>query len=378
MYSKPLRFQNGSFKLMQISDVQELARVNPDSIKLLTLALEREKPDLAVFTGDQVYGIHPSFRLGDTRQKIAATIRAILAPLEAAGVPFAVTFGNHDCQCGIPNAEQAAIYAQSPYYVGGEFRSDDDKGTCRIPLFGENGHVFDLYLIDSNGQTNATGGYLPVAQEQLDWFQAKRAKTAQEDGRPVPAIVFQHIPVPEYYDVLRRVPKGTKGAVEAFRTHKNEFYALPEAVAAAGGFLLESPATPDDNAGEFDVLKADGNVLALSVGHDHYNSFVAEKDGVRLMYTQGCGFNVYGPKRKRGMRIITLKEDDLSRFDTHTVTFDELTDDRVSKPLTELILTHIPSSIEQVKKWIPPAAACAAAAGAAMAFGAAKIAKRKS
>lgn len=378
MYSKPLRFQNGSFKIMQISDIQELARINPDSIKLLTLALEREKPDLAVFTGDQVYGIHPSFRLGDTRQKIAATIRAILAPLEAAGVPFAVTFGNHDCQCGIPNAEQAAIYAQSPYYVGGEFRSDDDKGTCRIPLFGENGHVFDLYLIDSNGQTNATGGYLPVAQEQLDWFQAKRAKTAQEDGRPVPAIVFQHIPVPEYYDVLRRVPKGTKGAVEAFRTHKNEFYALPEAVAAAGGFLLESPATPDDNAGEFDVLKADGNVLALSVGHDHYNSFVAEKDGVRLMYTQGCGFNVYGPKRKRGMRIITLKEDDLSRFDTHTVTFDELTDDRVSKPLTELILTHIPSSIEQVKKWIPPAAACAAAAGAAMAFGAAKIAKRKS
>ena len=378
MYSKPLRFQNGSFKIMQISDIQELARINPDSIKILTLALEREKPDLAVFTGDQVYGIHPSFRLGDTRQKIAATIRAILAPLEAAGVPFAVTFGNHDCQCGIPNAEQAAIYAQSPYYVGGEFRSDDDKGTCRIPLFGENGHVFDLYLIDSNGQTNATGGYLPVAQEQLDWFQAKRAKTAQEDGRPVPAIVFQHIPVPEYYDVLRRVPKGTKGAVEAFRTHKNEFYALPEAVAAAGGFLLESPATPDDNAGEFDVLKADGNVLALSVGHDHYNSFVAEKDGVRLMYTQGCGFNVYGPKRKRGMRIITLKEDDLSRFDTHTVTFDELTDDRVSKPLTELILTHIPSSIEQVKKWIPPAAACAAAAGAAMAFGAAKIAKRKS
>ena len=77
MYSKPLRFQNGSFKLMQISDVQELAKVNPDSIKLLTLALEREKPDLAVFTGDQVYGIHPSFRLGDTRQKIAATIRSI-------------------------------------------------------------------------------------------------------------------------------------------------------------------------------------------------------------------------------------------------------------------------------------------------------------
>ena len=155
MYSTPLRFRNGRFKLMQISDIQELARINPDSLKLLTLALEREKPDLAVFTGDQVYGLHPSFLTGDTRKKITATIKAILAPLEAAGVPFAVTFGNHDCQCGIPNAEQAAVYAESPYYVGGEFRTPEDRGTYRVPLYGENGHVFDLYLIDSNGQTNA-------------------------------------------------------------------------------------------------------------------------------------------------------------------------------------------------------------------------------
>ncbi len=369
MYNEPLRFHNGSFKLMQISDIQELARVNPDSLKILTLALEREKPDLAVFTGDQVYGIHPSFRLGDTRQKITATIKAILAPLEKAGVPFAVTFGNHDDQCGVSNTEQAAIYAESPLYVGGFYRADDDKGTCRIPLFADNGHVFDLYLIDSNGQTDATGGYLPVDRAQLDWFREERAETAEEDGSPVPAIVFQHIPVPEYYDVLRRVPKGTKGAVEAFRTHKNEFYTLPEEIAAAGGFLRESPATPDDNSGEFDVLKADGNVLALSVGHDHYNSFVTEKDGVKLMYTQGCGFNVYGPGRQRGMRIITLREEDLSRFDTYTVTFDDLTGDPVRHPIQEFVLTHIPSSIEQVKKWIP-----LAAAGGALAVGATALA----
>ena len=368
MYNEPLRFHNGSFKLMQISDIQELARVNPDSLKILTLALEREKPDLAVFTGDQVYGIHPSFRLGDTREKITATIKAILAPLEKAGVPFAVTFGNHDDQCGVSNTAQAAIYAESPLYVGGFYRADDDKGTCRIPLFADNGHVFDLYLIDSNGQTDATGGYLPVDRAQLDWFREERAETAEEDGSPVPAIVFQHIPVPEYYDVLRRVPKGTKGAVEAFRTHKNEFYTLPEEIAAAGGFLRESPATPDNNSGEFDVLKADGNVLALSVGHDHYNSFVAEKDGVKLMYTQGCGFNVYGPGRQRGMRIITLREEDLSRFDTYTVTFDDLTGDPVRHPIQEFVLTHIPSSIEQVKKWIP-----LAAAGGALAAGAAAL-----
>ena len=356
MYSQTLHFSDGRFKIMQVADIQELARVNPDSVKLVKLALEREKPDLAVFTGDQVYGLHPSFRLGDTRRKIAATLKAILTPFEEAGVPFAVTFGNHDDQCGIPNAEQAEIYAESPLYVGGDYRAAEDRGTYRVPLYGGNGHAFDVYLIDSNGQESATGAYLPVKEEQLEWFKAERAKTAAEDGKSVPALVFQHIPVPEYYDVLKRVPRGTKGAIEAFRAHKNEFYTLPDEIAAQGGFLGESPAVPDVNSGEFDVLKADGSVLGLLVGHDHINSFVAEKDGVKLIYTQGCGFHVYGPKRQRGVRIVTLDESDLSRFDTCTVTFDELTDDRVSEPLNEFVLTHIPTSIEQVKKYFVPAA----------------------
>lgn len=377
MYTSPLHFTNGRFKIMQVADIQELTRIDPDSVKLLTLALKQEKPDLVVFTGDQVYGLHPFFRLGDTRGKITATLKAILAPLEEAGVPFAVTFGNHDDQCGISNAEQAAIYAESPLYVSGDYRSADDKGTCRVPLFGEDGHAFDVYLIDSNGQESATGAYLPVKEEQLEWFQAERKKTEKTNGKRVPALVFQHIPVPEFYDVLQRVPRGTKGAVEAFRTHKNEFYVLPDEVAAQGGFLGESPAIPDRNSGEFDVMKEDGKVLGILVGHDHANSFVAEKDGIKLIFTQGCGFHVYGPKRQRGVRVITLDESDLSRFETYTVTFDELTADRISEPLNEFVLTHIPSSIEQVKKWIPLAAAGTAAGGALAAAAYWKIKTRR-
>ena len=377
MYSQPLRFTNGSFKIMQVADIQELARIDDDSVKLLRLALEREKPDLVVFTGDQVYGLHPSFRLGDTRRKLTAALKTILSPFEEAGVPFAVTFGNHDDQCGVSNAEQAGIYAESPLYVGGDFRTPDEKGTYRVPLYGSNGHVFDVYLIDSNGQATAAGAYLPVKEKQLDWFKAERAKTAETDGKRVPALVFQHIPVPEFYDVLKRVPRGTKGAVEAFRAHKNEFYVLPEEIAAQGGFLGESPAIPDRNSGEFDVLKADGSVLGLLVGHDHANSFVAEKDGIKLIYTQGCGFHVYGPGRKRGVRIVTLDESDLSRFGTCTVTFDDLTADRVSEPLTEFVLTHIPTSIEQVKKWIPLAAGAAAGFLAAAGFSYIKIKEKR-
>ena len=112
----------------------------------------------------------------------------------------------------------------------------------------------------------------------------------------------------------------------------------------------ESPATPDRNSGEFEVLKEKGNILALIVGHDHINSFIGEKDGIKLIYTQCAGFNVYGPKLKRGVRIIELDKNDLSEFNTYTVTYDELTSEKLSKPLKEFVLTHIPTSMEQVKR----------------------------
>ena len=349
MYTDKLQFsENGKFRIMQIADVQECASVNPDTIKLITLALQREKPDLVVFTGDQIYGIHPSFYNKSRKEQARSTLKEIIAPVEKAGIPFAVTYGNHDCQVGLSNAEQADIYAESPFNISGKPHSDTDRGTFRLPLFSKEKHVFDIYLFDSNGQA-PTGEYYPVHEEQLSWFREER-ENAKEDGKYVNSLAFQHIPCPEFYDVIKRVKLGTRGAVEAFRKHKGEWYVLPDEITAKGGFMHESPATPDRNSGQFETLREKGNVLGLLVGHDHINSFVAEKDGIKLIYTQGAGFNVYGPGRQRGVRMIELDENDLSDFSTYTLTFGELTDDKLSNPLQEFIFTHIPTSMEQVKR----------------------------
>lgn len=372
MYKNMLSFNDkGKFRIMQMADIQEGAKVSPDTLRLMRLALEREKPDLVVLTGDQLYGIHPSFYTKDRKEKAVNTIKEILKPIEEAGVPFAVTFGNHDCQVGISNNEQAEIYNESELAVHGDYFSEDDKGSFRLPLYCEGKHIFDIYLIDSNGQT-PTGEYLPVTKTQLEDF-ARERENAKEDGKYIPGIVFQHIPVPEFFDVLKRVKFGTKGAVEAFRKHKGEFYVLPDEIKNAGGFMGESPATPDENSGEFEVLKEKGNILALIVGHDHINSFVGEKDNIKLIYTQCCGFNVYGPKLKRGMRIIDLDKNDPYTFDTHTITYEELTTEKLSDPIGEFILTHIPSSMEQVKR----IAAFTAVAGAAVLTSGAIYLKKK-
>ncbi len=368
MYKEKLTFnENGKFKIMQIADIQEGADVSPDTIKLITKALQAEKPDLCVLTGDQIYGIHPSFYNADRKIKAEKTIREIVKPMNEMGIPFAVTFGNHDCQVGLSNSEQADIYNSHEFSVSGEYRSEEDKGTFRIPLYDGENHIFDVFLIDSNGQS-LSGEYLPVSEEQLNWYKEEREK-AKENGEYTKAIVFQHIPVPEFFNVLKKVRFGTKWAVEAFRTHKGEFYVLPDEIKNNGGFMHESPATPDRNSGEFDVLSEAGNVLALAVGHDHINSFVADFKGMKLIYTQCAGFNVYGPKLKRGVRIFELDKNNLNEFNNYTVTYEQLTDDKLSAPLKEFVLTHIPTSMEQVKR----IAAVGIIAGAAVGIPTAKL-----
>lgn len=344
-----LTFKNGTFRIMQIADIQETPWVSPDSIKLMELALDREKPDLVLFTGDQIYGLLPFFRIGDPLKNVERVLRQILRPITDRGIPFAVTFGNHDRESGVPNAAQAELYYRFPGCIRPDCRGEDDKGTFLLTVESETGEKkLNLLVFDSNGQ-NRTGAYEPVSKAQLVWFCGVRDRQKEELGTFLPTLAFQHIPVPEYYNVLLKKKRRSPGAVEAFRTHKNEFYSLPDELRDAGGFLGEAPASPDVNSGEFELLRESG-VSALFVGHDHNNSFVAEYRGVTLAYTQCAGFHVYGPHRQRGVRMIVIDETAPSSFHTYTVTFDELTKDPLSAPLLEFALTHTPTSMEQIKR----------------------------
>ena len=342
-----LRFHNGTFKLMQITDTQEHHRVNPDTVKLIRLALEREQPDLVVLTGDQIAGYSPTF-CGDTKRKITETLDKLLQPFDDLGVPFCMTFGNHDNNCGIENSAQMPIYRAHPTFLAGTPRSENDPGTLSLTLKSADGKhdVFALYLIDSGGK-NPDGSYAAIKKEQIEWFKAERNRLSA-NGDPLPALVFQHIPLPEYYDVLKRVPKGTKGAVEAFFDHANEFYVLPDEALRRGEFMHESPAAPPVNTGEFAALKEKGDVLGVFCGHDHINSFVLPLEGLDLGYTQGSGFHVYGPGRQRGVRVFTLYEDEPTRYETKTITMAQLSDDPPAEPLMEFVLRHMPASAQPV------------------------------
>lgn len=350
-----LNFKNSQFKIMQIADIQEDVPHNPDTVKLIDLAVEREKPDLVVFTGDQIQGYSPCYR-ENAAEKAEKCIDAFLEPLVRRSIPFVFTFGNHDDDCKISKSAQLEFYRKYENCVkpldGDSF--DEGTYTVKIKSSDRSEDVLALYLIDT-GKKGSDGAYEPLSKERLSWL----GKAREKNGF-LPAMIFQHIPCPEFYDVIKKVPFYTRGAVEGFRSRKG-YYILENP--AKGEFMRENPASPEINNGEFDEIIKHDDIFALFVGHDHINSFSRKLKGVTLGYTQGAGFNTYGPGKNRGVRVFLLNENDVKSFETYTVTMGELCSYKPHSPLKEFIFTHSPSSVEQAFSTAKKLAAAGAVIG---------------
>ena len=134
-----MRFTKGKkFKIMQITDIQEIPAVSPDTTALLEAAIEAENPDLVVYTGDQIkgYGVTYKGKGKELENAVAQTIYKLLEPVTKRNIPFAVTFGNHDRQVGISNKDQFEdIYKVLPNCMGEQPAVlSEGGGTCFIPI----------------------------------------------------------------------------------------------------------------------------------------------------------------------------------------------------------------------------------------------------
>ena len=298
-----MRFrEDGTFKIMQITDMQEIPAISKDTIALMERAVLEEQPDLVVYTGDQIkgYGVTYKEKGEELEREVAQTIGKLLEPVTKRGIPFAVTFGNHDSQVGISNQDQFChIYKKLPNCIGEQAKGIDGGGTCAIPIEASDGSgrdVFELYLFDS-GTDAREGGYEPFDPKIIAWYRKQREDLREKNGKYVPSIVFQHIPMREYYEVLKRVDRGEKGAVRAYRTHKNEYYKLGE-TCGAGDVFLEPPSVPDVNTGEFEALSECGEVLAAFVGHDHRTTSWGVTGTLRLDLHRPRDLNIHGNRNE--------------------------------------------------------------------------------
>ena len=333
-----LKFKNETFKIMQIADTQEGKKVSPDTLCLINAALDREEPDLVIYSGDQIWG-KSNFK--GNKEEVKRVLDELTMPVRRRDIPFAVCFGNHDRQVGLSNEEQFEIYKSFDHFIGESTKGIDGVGNQCIEIWDNDELCFLLYLIDSHSSIDI--GYDHVHENQIEWYRNTRDIYEKEYGRLIPSVVIQHIPLCEIFELLIEVNKGKRGAVRGFRTHANRFYVLNPDRVNKNGFMKESPADPQENSGEFNAFKEKGEVLGVYFGHDHNNSFNGKVDGIDLGYTQGAGFHVYGPGKDRGVRIIELNKN--ATIDTYDLRYRNLVGNKVKEPIRYAIFQIMPTNL---------------------------------
>lgn len=331
-------FKNETFKIMQIADTQEGVKVSPDTIDLINAALDREEPDLVVYSGDQIW--QKSKFKGD-KNKVTEVLGILTKPVRDRKIPFTVCFGNHDRQVGLSNEEQFEIYKGFDCFIGENVQGIDGTANHVIEIKAGGKTEFLLYLIDSH--TSLSSGYDCVHENQIEWYRKTRDKYEKENGKLIPSVVIQHIPVCEIFELLTEVKKGTKGSVRGFRAHAKKFYVLNKSKVNESGFMKESPAEPNENSGEFEAFKEKGEVIGVYFGHDHNNSFHGKVNGIDIGYTQGAGFHIYGPGKDRGVRIIELKKN--GTLDTYDLRFKNLVGKKVKEPVKYALFQIMPTNV---------------------------------
>lgn len=334
--AQPLQFHNGKFKILILSDVQDTDTPQRETTALLEAALDEAKPDLVVLLGDNTAGWWKNVDKAATE----AAVDAVAKPIDSRNIPFALVFGNHDHEglCDEQNgmqeeeAKELLLSYFQKYKTCLAVEGEEMTGVCNynLPVKSSDGEkiVYNLWFMDSNPYTPESegGGYGYVHQDQTAWYQSTAAQLkAQNGGETVPAMLFQHIIVPEVYDMLKEVPAGTSGAVRGNGSYKSHYYTVSDAVYQ--GALNEGPCPPDKNGGQFKSWLETGDIVAAFFGHDHTNDFAGVYEGIHLVATPAVTFYSYG--YHRGVRTITLDEADLSTFTSEILTFEDLTDLKV-------------------------------------------------
>ncbi|MCR5485544.1 MAG: metallophosphoesterase [Clostridiales bacterium] len=325
MHSPAAEFRfrdDGKFNILAIGDVHERVCCNDDKTKDAMRLLKRAselRPDLAIFMGDIVSGFCEEENRMATKEELYEVLVKVSAPFTDKNIPFAVVFGNHDGQTGEGKPVLFELLKKIPHFVGSDESGAAGCGNCNVLIKSSDGKKdkFNIFLIDSGDSTLDGSGYAWVEDSQIEWYESVGNELKEKNGgNMVPALVFQHIPVCEEYDLLKETsilnPYRVKGQAE----YRGKYYVKGK---NCKGYLGEGPCVPAKNNGQFASWKKQGDVIAAFFGHDHLNDFVGEVDGITLGQMKCSGFHMYGDGLHQGVRMITLYENGDKKFDTKMI-----------------------------------------------------------
>lgn len=281
--AEKVRFNaNGEFKIAQFTDMHLAKDPGKNQIvrELINEILQSEKPDLVVFTGDNT-----------TSDEVESIWKWVASDLAKNQTPWTAVLGNHDDEYAVKRDQIIEIIRKQPYCLMKDIEEDiQGKGNHIIPIYGSTDKKKVsalLYCIDTNSYSalKPVKGYGWIGQSQIDWYNKESKRfTRQNDGTPLPALAFFHIPLPEY--------------TQAWESLETKRY----------GSRDEKECSPNVNSGFFTQMLERGDIMGTFVGHDHVNDYIATLYNIALAYGRASGGqNTYGDKVP-GSRIIVLKE----------------------------------------------------------------------
>ena len=280
-----LRFSTeGTFKIVQFTDIHwktgsENCFVTLD---ILETVLATEKPDLVVFTGDIVCS-EPQKEAWDY----------MLDPVVSRGIPWAIALGNHDDEFDMHRKDIIPYLESMPCFVGMNGLEDvSGYGNYILSVKSSKGEntAANLYIFDSHAYVddNKYGIYDWIKIDQIQWYREHSQLNKQKNKNIVlPSLAFFHIPLPEYSEMY---DSGSGKIV---------------------GEKNEGVASAKVNSGLFCSFVEMGDVMGVSVGHDHNNDYIGVWKGIALAYGRVSGLDAYGSK-SRGGRVFELQEGSFS------------------------------------------------------------------
>lgn len=320
-----LRFnKEGKFRVLFLGDPHGGYGRHPQIKPALETVVAATNPDLVLFTGDQsgcYIGVHNEAELREY-------LDDLMEYLEVHHIPWAHVYGNHDANLGLPNEEQETIYESYSYCVSKRGPEGvDGVSNYVLPILAHDSDepVLNIWALDSHegsgdfkkafglpddlqwalpNRLGDSGGNGNAWFSQIEWYMDTSRAIERHYGKKVPAILYQHIPLPEYSLIPR-----------------NAYICKME------GNIHDEICSCPLNFGLFASCLQRGDVKGIFCGHEHLNDFTGIYCGIMLGYCGGINYDCGCRDDIRGGRVVDFDESDPGNFKTYMVKLQSLIGD---------------------------------------------------
>ena len=280
MFANTIKFNTErECKIIQFTDIHydsQRPENSDKSLKMMDLVLDKERPEVVIFTGDVVVGKNTENDWDE-----------VLRPVNSRNIPFAIALGNHDDEQGLTINEIYQLMSKYPLCLNSAKKAKDNHDDVIKVMSSDSDSVKALlYVFYSNSYStiNDVKGYGWLTPQQISNYNKTSNKFKRKNNDvSLPSLAFLHIPLPEYSKAYDQK--------------------------SCTGVKLEKECSPQINTGLFASMKINGDVMGVFCGHDHNNDYLAELDGIALAYGRFSGSKNTYTDLENGARIIVLKED---------------------------------------------------------------------